>query len=438
MGNPGTKELLCLCSAVLHLIAFREYKYVPYSLIAGDDIFIMCTLKMFRSLMRVHQSYGNKIQLSKTIWSKICIFFCEEVIQVRAEAVGCGRPAWESYEIGLHVDTIKLRLLSAFGSSLEDNFKNPAIGKWGALAKVLEWYPRKGLAEIIKLRFLRRMSDFIWSDPLVFLPRSAGGHGLPWVYEPRILLDWISNSVSPHYFAFWKCLKDSRNEFITAFDFLRKRMSTGLSVRGLCDPGSILLAGQFTSLAVSAFQDEVKTFPGLWTELEIEYGRAIRGRDVTQRAKVLGLMNYANVVDDMDRLTAIRIGFAAANGNIPIEDVVASTKERVPTPSVVFNKFIEDELTLLRRMSFDPKCLCSTADHYLEFREWFLSGMNPRVLDKAVIYVPKRALIDSLNGLTTHIPFREPSRPIPGSVNDEHLDPEAAGYVGTVISIKRK
>jgi hypothetical protein len=376
--------------------------------------------------------------MTKTIWSQICIFFCEEVIQVLAEAVGSGRQPWESYETGLHVDTIKLRLLSAFGSSLDDNFKNPAIGKWGALQRVLEWYPRKGLAETVTLRFLRRMVDFIWSDPLVFLPRSAGGHGLPWVYGSKELLDWISNSISPHYFAFWKCLKDSRNEFITAFDFLRKRMSTGLSVRGLCDPGSVLLAGQFTSLAVNAFQDEVKTFSQLQTELEVELGRSVRGKDVSHRAKKLGLMNYANVVDDMDRLTAIRIGFAAANGSIPIGDVVASTKERVPTPSAVFDKFVKEELFLLRKMSFDPQALSSSPGHYMEFREWLISGMNPRVLDKAVVYVPKRALIDSLNGLTTHIPFRAPSRPIPGSEEDGDLEPDVAGYTSTIISLGRK
>jgi hypothetical protein len=359
------------------------------------------------------------------------------VIQYLEEAIGSGRKPWESYETGLHVDTIKLRLLSPFGSSLNDTFKNPSIGKWGALQKVLEWYPRKNLEGIVKLSFLSRMKDFLWSDPLVFLPRSAGGHGMPWPGKPEALLAWILDSVSPHYFAYWKRLKQTRTEFMTAYDFLRKRMSTGLSSRGLCDPGSVLLSAQFTALAVSAFQDEVKTFAQVRAELQSETGREPRGREVNARAKKLGLMTYSSVVDDMDRLTAIRIGFAAANGSIPIEDVVASTKERVPTPSVVFDNFIKNELSLLRKMSFDPKDLSSTPEHFREFREWFYAGMKPQALDKVMAYVPKRALIDSLNGLTTHIPYRKPSRALPGSTDDNDLDPEVAGYVATVISLKR-
>lgn len=183
MGNPVTKELLCLSSAVLHSITMKRSKdKCPFNLIAGDDIFVYSSKKFFNDLLNTHRDYGNIINMTKTCWSKTMAFFAEEVLRLVPEGIGVGKlPNQVDYEeLTLHPDVIKLRLLSPFGiqSTMQDSsFKNPAIGKGRSLKGMLDWHPRKDTAWVATRRFLRWMADFIRDDPLVFLPSHVGGTG---------------------------------------------------------------------------------------------------------------------------------------------------------------------------------------------------------------------------------------------------------------------
>jgi hypothetical protein len=196
------------------------------------------------------------------------------------------------------------------------------------------------------------MSDFIQDDPLVYLPRKFGGHSIPWVKTREELFDLILERVHPSYYRLFR--EVCENSFYSGvLDLLLRKMATGDSTRGLVDPTQYALADQYAQFAISQVSSECKSFSELSTELELRFGKTPRPKQVLKFAKKQGLMNYNDVVNSLDRLTGIRVGFVVAAGHLPVEDVAVTRKYSPPTPNQVLETFIEEESQRFKVGGFD-------------------------------------------------------------------------------------
>jgi hypothetical protein len=442
MGNPGTKELLCMANAVCHVIAAGELNMeIPYCLIAGDDVFVYASLKFFLYLLDVHREMGNLINISKTLFSFLCTFFCEEVAILLRAFIGCGKSPWEEGGTdGLHVDTIKLRLLSPFGVQSiqqESSFKNPAIGKAGALSRVFSWFPNDRMKWVAVRRYLHWMSDYIRDDPLVYLPRTVGGHGIPWIGEKKDLLRLIRDKIPSEYFRMFSMVSDGEADYHSFIDFLFRRMASGNTVRGILDPMSYLLTAQYSALAVTSFYSDVKVFRHFAEELQSKKTYTVSSKDILKYIRSSGYMGYHDIANHVDRLTMIRIGFVAAAGHMPMEDFIPKRDKSLPTPQEVLTRFVDEESKKLHIGGFSWQDLEPRTQDYLRFREWFLGDMKPFVLREKQLFVPQRAVGDSLAGMSIPLPYRPPPEPVKGSTADAGVDPEIEGYIAKVVSLSR-
>jgi hypothetical protein len=442
MGNPGTKELLTISSGVLHVICSRRlgYKIPPYTLIAGDDVILYARKHFFNLLLEIHRQFGNDINKSKTIFSSLCNFFAEEVILVDHKFVGCGKSPWEKGGDGLHVDNIKLRLLSPFGvQSLmsESTFKNPSIGKANALKNVFSWFPNQAMKDVAQNRFGRWMSDYIRDDPLIYMPRKLGGYGLPFKGNLCDLLTAIVDKVDPAYMRIFELVSDKEVDYHSYLDFVLKRMASGNTVRGLLDPMSYELTAQYGALAVSAYSSRCKYFRDFATELQAKKSWTISGKDIFRYIRQCGYMGYHDIADSLDRLTAFRIAFVAAAGHLPLEEFIPQRDSDLPTPSEVLTNFVEKEVKAYRVGGFSPELLNTTATSYWKFREWLLGGMKDIPLRERQIFVPAESITDSLAGMRIPIPYVAPKVPVKGTVGDFDVDPTIEGWTTQVVSLRR-
>jgi hypothetical protein len=442
MGNPGTKELLCMSSAVLHIVCTQEFRMArpPYTLVAGDDIILYCNKKFFMRLLEIHILYGNCINRSKTIFSLLCNFFAEEVILLDHKFVGCQKSPWEAGGDGLHVDNIKLRLLSPFGVQSimsESTYKNPSIGKAGALHNVFSWFPCEAMKEVALNRFLRWMSDFIKDDPLVYMPRKLGGYGIPYTGDKTELLLRILDTVDPVYFRIFELISNKGVDYHSVLDFVLKRMASGNTVRGLLDPMQYELTAQYAALSVSSFFSDCRSFKSFADELQAKKTWTVSGKDIFRYIRNCGYMGYHDIADNLDRLTAFRIAFVAAAGHLPLEEFIPQRDSSLPSPSEVLTNFLEKEVKAYRVGGFAPELLNSTPESYLCFRKWLLGGMKDFPLRERQVFVPCAAIIDSLAGMRTPIPYVAPKEPIKGSVADFDVDPTIEGWVTQVVSLRR-
>jgi len=442
MGNPGTKELLCMANAVCHVIASMELSMVnPYTLIAGDDVFLYSSHKFHTYLLQVHMDMGNLINMQKTLFSNLCTFFCEEVAILFPDKIGCGKSPWEEGGTdGLHVDVIKLRLLSPFGVQSiqqESTFKNPAIGKAGALERVFSWFPHERMKWVAVRRYLHWMSDYIRDDPLVYLPRFLGGHGIPWLGEKKDLLRLIREHVPPEFFRIFSMVSGGEADYHSFVDYLFRRMASGNTVRGILDPMSYLLTAQYSALAVTSFYSEVRVFSSFAKELQSKKTYNLSSRDILRYIRSSGYMGYHDIADHVDRLTMIRIGFVVAAGHMPLEDYIPKKDKSLPTPLEVLTRFLREESKVLHIGGFSWSDLEPKVQDYLNFREWFLGDMKPFVLREKQLFVPNRAVEDSLAGMSIPLPYRPPLKPVKGSTADAAVDPEIEGYIAKVVSLSR-
>jgi hypothetical protein len=441
MGNPGTKELLCLSSAVLTTMVQLSQRTPIYTLIAGDDVFVHCTLRAFDELLRLNTEYGNVINVTKTIWSQFAVFFCEEVVAYRPTAIGAMKLLWQMpYESHCHVDIIKLRLLSPFGIQsmmADDQFKNPAVGKAGALKKVLDWYPNAQMAWVALRRFLRWMGNFIRHDPLVFLPRSAGGHGIPYIGDREELLERILTEVDPGYFRIFEMMHSGGYGNSSIADLLLRRMAAGNGVRGIVDPSSLMLVSQYAALAVSSFNDQLKSFTDLEAMYEEKFpNKPHRAKDILAFSKKIGYMGYHDIAHNLDRLTLLRVGFAVASGNISPEEVLPPRNGPAPSPKMVLEKFYNVELPCYREYGFRRAEFSTSATSFQSFIGWFRSGMPEWQSKSDQIFIPCEALIDSLNGMQVKMPYRPPKGFVKGSIEDPDVAP-SEGYTARIITLNR-
>jgi hypothetical protein len=447
MGDPGAKEFLCLHSAIIHLACFAGSEIpIPRNLIAGDDIIGLNWLWQHNKLLDMHVFFGDKINKSKAAWSSRLAWYCEELLVLIPKSIGIGKAPWQvSYETeDLHVDLVKLRLLSPFASvslMADEQFRNPAIGKGGALVKVLNWYPRQEIKDFCLRTFTKWMSEFIAKDPMVFLPRCVGGQGLPYLGDREELYERVLDQCGRSIVGIYMSLR-YKLSYHGVIDFLIRRMATGNSVRGLIDPMTYELSSQYANLAFNQFRSKCKTFEEFRIELQATKSYEVSNKDVQRFINSKNYLSYHAIAENLDRLTAIRIGFSVAGNIVPLDEILPA-KGHLPSPSEVLNTFLDKEVNVHSHMGgFNVQDLKADNNDLESFYQWVVSeNCKEFISPQRLLWVPKEAIVDSLNGMTVDLPYNPSietdSNPIKGSLNDTWVDPTIEGWESKVVSLRR-
>jgi len=114
--------------------------------------------------------------------------------------------------------------------------------------------------------------------------------------------------------------------------------------------------------------------------------------------------------------------FAVASGVFGKSELAASKQERTPTPCEILHEFVHEEVPRCQRLvGASQKDFELKPEHIDTFKAWVLSGCPnfQTALQKG--WVPKEALIDSMNGMTIQMP-PPIHKGIRGSEADEHID----------------
>jgi hypothetical protein len=439
MGDPGTKEALCLVSAVIECMVQRDVPRPPPAQVAGDDNIGLKTLEQHRLVVAKHREYSNEINESKTQWSDIFVWYCEELLVYREGSIGIGKAPWQvEYAERVHHDVCKMRLLSPFSSVSGDQMdqKNPALGKGDALWEFLQNCRRQKLKDFILYTYKNWMSSFIKDDPLVFLPRVVGGNNVPYGGSRKELYERCMAS-SPFIATLYYHLRYTTDPPYV-LGVITSRMSSGMTTRGVIDKTNSLVVAQYAHIAFNQFRDSARTLDSFLEELRGRKSYEVSYKDALRYARQSGFISYGGIADTLDRITAVRMSLAAAAGAYDLEQILPSKVERLPSPSEVLERFIKDELPQasghsgLQRGDF-----VTTPEHVKRFREWVLDGSPNFTSSIKRYWVPSKALTDSLNGMSVKIPYSRPERVIPGSLEDEHRDPHKRGRDTQIISARR-
>jgi hypothetical protein len=397
---------------------------------------------MHSAILAKHAQYGNEINESKSQYSTIFVWYCEELLRYRQKSIGCGRPPWLSnyQEENVHLDVVKMRLLSPFASTSSDqrDEKNPAIGKGDALWEFFSNIQRVEIKDFVRHTYFNWMSSFISEDPMIFLPKVVGGCNVPFVGDRKELFRKIIDHTGPIIATIYRKLRYEMDPPFL-FSVLTRRMSTGNTARGVIDPMTHSAVAQYAHIAFQQFQDQAKDLDFFLKELQESKSYPVSKKDALREAKRRGFISYGGIADNLDRLTAMRIMFAAAAGAFPLEEILPSKRERLPTPSQVLKEFTRYELPRASRLyGATPEDFQVSPEDVTSFRDWILEGAPSFVSHLKQYWVPSESITDSLNGMSVRIPHvAYNKRAIPGSVNDESRDPTMVGYASTVISLKR-
>lgn len=440
MSDPGCKPALCLASVVVELIVFKDVPRPPPFAIAGDDVANLVTREKHLQLVETHNSFGHEVKLAKTQWSTIWVNYCEECVRLIETTIGCGKAPWQlDYETeDLHIDNFKLRLLMPFSAvdNSIDRQRNPAVGKGDALWSQIKNHKRPEVVTYVKNVFRIFMADYIGRDPVVFLPRIVGGQNVPFCGEPEELYRKILDRTGTKVVAIYNQLRFGEEPF-PLFGSLTRKMSTGGSSRGLIDPSSQYMIIQYGEILFKQWRDRAKSLATLKEELQEKKTFPVSFGDAKRYARKSGYISYADIADTLDRISAIRISMACAAGAIPVDEITTTKEGRLPSPSEVLDDFVSFEVERQDRKYRIHQDLFSTTPEDCEaFKKWIFEG-NPNFSVRAQgLYVPKCALVDSLNGMTVTMPYK-PSRTIPGSEEDPYVGSEFQTEAAFVISRKR-
>ena len=440
MSDPGCKPALCLASLVVELMAFEDTLPPPFA-IAGDDVANIATREKHQLMIDIHNELGQTIHRTKPQWSQIWVSYCEETIRLIDSTIGCGKPPWKlDYETeDIHIDTFKLRLLMPFSSvdNGMDHERNPMVGKGDALWSQINAHKRPEVINHIKHTFRVMMADYLGKDPIVYLPRIVGGQNVPFSGDREELYRNILDTTGTKIVAIYTEMRYG-NEPFPLFGSLTRKMSTGGSSRGLIDPGGQAIIVQYGEICFKQFRDEAKTLEQLKEEFQEKRTHEVSFGEAKRYARRSGYISYAEIADSLDRISAIRMSIACAAGAIDFSEISGATKgERLPSPSEVLNDFIDVEVARQgRSYKINEDLFKTTPEDCQKFKEWILNG-NPNFSVRAQgLWVPKRALVDSLNGMTIDMPY-QPSRVVPGSEEDQYVGSEFQTPAAFVISRKR-
>jgi len=440
MSDPGTKEILCIMNAAIELMVYRDVPRLPPTLIAGDDIGSVRTIARHNAIIAKHKSYGNDINFTKAQFSKSFCWFCEEVLRYREGTINSGKAPWELSTDHIHLDVVKMRLLAPFASTGDFDLKrNPAFGKGDALYDQLlnlsaEEKTRK---EYLLSTFNNWMSSFLQDDPWVYLPRVVGGCNVPWPGTQQELYRRIVSECPTYSMKLYSALSRQGEEIPLLLHVLTRRMSTGSSARGIIDPMNLEGIVQTAYITGSQFQDRSKKLEWFLADIQSKVSYPCSFKDALKHARKCGYISVANMAENLDRLSAMRYFFASASGVFgEPEDFLEVSKERIPTPSEIVNDFKQELLESKRLVGIYPNDLKVTPEEVIAFKEWVLSGAPNFVAQMSNYWIPREALVNSMNGMTIRMPPQF-SRILPGSEADPHIDIQT-GPAALVISRRRQ
>jgi len=200
MGEPLTKTVLTLQNAVCELMALwsvtgkkgpirtRSTPWRAFGL-GGDDLIAVgpkCYLDKITSNL---EKCGARLSPDKHGVSRFALKYTERLVYLKEIT------NWDksmnvvpgNYPSHPCIDSIKVRLLSPLGKSLEvKNDRNVAIGKGAALGKVIKWLPKQCFSNawknLARARFIQRMGPYLPSSSenptlaaQILLPATLGG-----------------------------------------------------------------------------------------------------------------------------------------------------------------------------------------------------------------------------------------------------------------------
>jgi hypothetical protein len=215
----------------------RGWRYIH---IGGDDHLAKGPISYLDLITKIHQRVGSHISPEKHIVSKVCVKYCERILNLRN--LKYREPFCKAdYQLSTIVDSVKVRLLERGQSTLikKDN-KNVAIGKSSQLAGCLEWLPnddrywRYDKKVSIRDLFIRRMGALLPSKAAhprayaaIHLPTAVGGYGLGLKREYKTML---FKSPEPTQWLFAKALLGLNvKEDLRIF----RRLNTNVTMRGV-------------------------------------------------------------------------------------------------------------------------------------------------------------------------------------------------------------
>jgi hypothetical protein len=217
-------------------------------------------------------------------------------------------------------------------------------------------------------------------------------------------------------------------------------MSTGNTARGVIDPISFSLTAQYAAIAFAQFRGKAKTLEQLLEELQATKSYTVGPKDAIRYARSQGYLNYNDIVENLDRLTSVRITMACAAGAFELEDILPSRRKILQSPTEVLQQFVAEELPHSHRLYGASKDdFVVSTDDINAFREWILEGNPNFVISQKQYWVPKKSVTDSLMGMRVDLPY-DPSRirVVPGSEQDRGRKRENTFSQGRVISPKRR
>jgi hypothetical protein len=272
---------------------------------------------------------------------------------------------------------------------------------------------------------------------MVFLPRIVGGLNVPFTGDPEELYRKILDRNGTRIVAIYNRLRYGNDPF-PLFGSLTRKMSTGGSSRGLIDPSGQYMIIQYGEIMFKQWRDEAKSLETLKNELQEKKTYPVSFGEAKRYARKSGYISYAEIADSLDRITAIRLSIACAAGAIRFDEISTATREeRLPSPSEVLDDFVNVEVARQdRSYKIEADLFHTTPEDCESFKKWILEG-NPNFSVRSQgLWVPKRALVDGLNGMTIDMPY-QPSRVIPGSMDDPYVGSEFQTDAAFVISRKR-
>jgi hypothetical protein len=440
MGDPGAKEVLCVMNAAIELMVYRDVPRLPPTLIAGDDIGAVRTHRRHLAIIAKHRDYGNNINADKAQFSYSFMWFCEEILRYREGTINSGLPPWRVETNKIHLDVVKMRLLAPFASTGDFDLKrNPAFGKGDALYNQLMNIKEgeKKRSDFLLHTFNNWMSSFLRDDPWVYMPRSVGGCNVPWPHTWQELYERIRTECPPYAMKLYSALNKACGEPPLLLHVLARKMSSGASARGIIDPMNLEGIVQTAMIAGLQFQDRSKDLDWFLADIQSKRDYECSHKDALRHARVSGYVSMANIAENLDRVTTMRLLFSYASGAMgDPSSFVETARERVPLPSEVLTEFIEEITNCKRLVGASPTDLTLTSEDVNQFRKWVLQGAPNFVAAMSKSWIPKEALVDSMNGMTIHMPPKLRLQ-IPGSANDPHIDIQT-GPAAETISRKRQ
>jgi hypothetical protein len=439
MGNPLTKEVLSLTLAATQGIVQSELalRSIPPTIIAGDDVASYCSRKFLDRWMELLVEVGTRINFDRALFSRRLAFFCEEVLVITGRKLFQGRNILDlDYETeSCHADIIKLRLLSPFGKGNLDELHdtNPCVGKSAALSNALSWYPRKDVRTEAVRRFHREMAKFHpFQDPLVLLPTFLGGYSLPTELSDLEELLLLEDHLDPLLIRVFAAMARS-DTLPTWVSRLITRMRTGGGFRGVIDPMEPKLIDQFAVSAVALAGQEVRSY-GDFLIRDPERPALDDPAAVARRIRKENFLSPLDIAREVDRQTALKVGFLLADGQLCPDDVLP-TKGWVNGPSEVLRKFANKELPLY--LSSDELEWTKTHEFedFLEFERWYLGGKKRLFFQKKIPFVPRSIIAPSCASMEVPLPYRAPEYVRGRSIDDDVEAKE--GYSVEYISLRR-